>query len=288
MLGGYEPASTSDDLDDLKSPRSSTSSILENVNGKREFNYEGDMENGGLQLITTLSQLRQKRKKQLYLFFGLASTIFFLLSLAVFYKGSSSKDDTYYTGLKNLSMDEFKYGTFHSQSKSFAWIETDTGLQGSYLVKEGYSYYVESFSNPREKKVIMPNAKIQVNGQIYDVQTLVLNRNLDKAILGVDYEHNYRHSTFAQYVVLDVVSGSIDAVYTGHASTKLSFAEWSPRGDRIAFVADNNLYLRYVGGEDNGKVSQITKDGGADYFYARPDWVYEEEVLTDDKALWWC
>lgn len=60
-------------------------------------------------------------------------------------------------------------------------------------------------------------------------------------------------------------------------------AVWSPKSDAIAFVLDNNIYVRDI----NGGLTQVTKDGGTDLFYGIPDWVYEEEVFSGNTALWW-
>lgn len=65
---------------------------------------------------------------------------------------------------------------------------------------------------------------------------------------------------------------------------------WSPRSDSIAFVLNNNLYIHQLDKEttsDIYKVTQVTKDGGTELFYGIPDWVYEEEVFSGNKALWW-
>jgi len=59
---------------------------------------------------------------------------------------------------------------------------------------------------------------------------------------------------------------------------------WSPSSDKVAFVYNNNIYVRSFPGKD---VKQVTKDGGSEYFHGVPDWVYEEEVLAGNSALWW-
>lgn len=51
----------------------------------------------------------------------------------------------------------------------------------------------------------------------------------------------------------------------------IQYAGWNNRGDSIAFVRGNDLYVW-----SNGTVTRITDDGGVDVFNGVPDWVYEE------------
>jgi dipeptidyl aminopeptidase len=44
------------------------------------------------------------------------------------------------------------------------------------------------------------------------------------------------------------------------------------------------MFLRNL---DSKNVIQITRDGGEEFFYGVPDWVYEEEVFQTNTATWW-
>jgi dipeptidyl-peptidase-4 len=50
----------------------------------------------------------------------------------------------------------------------------------------------------------------------------------------------------------------------------------------LAYVWRNNIYLW-----EDGKVTALTKDGGANIFNGVPDWVYEEEILESRTGMWW-
>ncbi|KAG0185105.1 diacylglycerol pyrophosphate phosphatase [Apophysomyces sp. BC1034] len=62
----------------------------------------------------------------------------------------------------------------------------------------------------------------------------------------------------------------------------ISYAEWSPTGHQVAYVMHNDLYVC-----DLETQSRITYDGSSTVFNGIPDWVYEEEVLQRNYALWW-
>ncbi|MEC7584484.1 MAG: S9 family peptidase [Planctomycetota bacterium] len=61
---------------------------------------------------------------------------------------------------------------------------------------------------------------------------------------------------------------------------------FSPSGDRVSFVRDYNLYVMSL---ETGEEVAITKDGHADRFFGKLDWVYQEEVFGRGNfvATWW-
>lgn len=104
--------------------------------------------------------------------------------------------------------------------------------------------------------------------------------DLAKVLFATNYTKQYRHSYFADYSVLDVTSGKLTPLVEDQVGD-IQYAEFSPKGDDIAFVRGNNLFLN-----KNGSISQITDDGSPDLFNAVPDWVYEEEIFGDRSAIW--
>lgn len=58
---------------------------------------------------------------------------------------------------------------------------------------------------------------------------------------------------------------------------------WSPVGNAIAFVFENNIYYRSSVKAES--TIQITRDTGF-INNGIPDWVYEEEVFSSNTALW--
>lgn len=64
------------------------------------------------------------------------------------------------------------------------------------------------------------------------------------------------------------------------------FPEFSPDGERLAFVRDGNLHTVAL---KDGAAKQLTTDGGKnDILNARADWVYEEEIFNrNGRAFWW-
>ncbi len=62
-------------------------------------------------------------------------------------------------------------------------------------------------------------------------------------------------------------------------------ATFSPDGQQVAFVRENNLFTVPIA---NPKEQQLTKDGNDVVSNGRADWVYYEEInLRDWNAFWW-
>lgn len=65
----------------------------------------------------------------------------------------------------------------------------------------------------------------------------------------------------------------------------LDYAVWGPTGTQLAFVYEHNLYYK---SSVNDPSVQLTRDGNLSTIRnAVPDWLYEEEILGEEKALWW-
>jgi dipeptidyl aminopeptidase len=119
---------------------------------------------------------------------------------------------------------------------------------------------------------------------IYPAETWP-STDLKTVLVLSDKQQNWRHSYTGLYWLFNVDTQIGEALDPKNPMARIQLAKWSPKADAIAFVRDNNLYLRKL---DSAKtVLQITKDGGDDFFYGIPDWVYEEEVFSGNTATWW-
>jgi len=98
----------------------------------------------------------------------------------------------------------------------------------------------------------------------------------------------YRHSYTTNCHVFDLKNKKITQISENGAVQVPTF---SPASDKVAFVRDNNMFVRYL---DSGKELKITSDGAKNKIInGIPDWVYEEEFgfsrayewLSDGKNL---
>ncbi|KAG0710834.1 Prolyl endopeptidase FAP [Chionoecetes opilio] len=103
-----------------------------------------------------------------------------------------------------------------------------------------------------------------------------------------DVQKLFRYSYLARHTVLNLETGKSSAlapVKVRFEQPPLLFATWAPTKDALAFVSHNDLY--YATGPDLETMYRITDTGQiGSIFNAIPDWVYEEEILSSNSALW--
>ncbi|MDO3695879.1 S9 family peptidase [Wenyingzhuangia sp. chi5] len=97
------------------------------------------------------------------------------------------------------------------------------------------------------------------------------NQNEEKLLLATEMESIYRRSTLAKYYVYDVKTSKSTLV----DDRKIQEPTFSPSGDALAFVCDNNIYIKNL---NTNITIQITTDGEKNKIInGITDWVYEEE-----------
>ncbi len=95
----------------------------------------------------------------------------------------------------------------------------------------------------------------------------------EKIVFTKDVESIYRHSTRANHIVFDLKTKRQTPVFP---KGKQMYALLSPDSKKIAFVYDNNMYVKDL---SSNQVTQITSDGKVNHIInGASDWVYEEEL----------
>ncbi len=107
------------------------------------------------------------------------------------------------------------------------------------------------------------------------------NFDESRVLLATEKEEIYRHSYRAWYFIYDLKSQQLIPL---SQKGKQQLASFSPDGNHIAFVYDNNLYYKNLTSLEE---KAITHDGEkSKLIYGAPDWVYEEE-FGFTKAYEW-
>jgi dipeptidyl-peptidase-4 len=107
-----------------------------------------------------------------------------------------------------------------------------------------------------------------------------LNNSGDKFLIPTKTESIYRHSSKSVFYVWDVKKQELDLLSTD----KQRLADFSPTQNKVAFVKENNIYIKDL---DSGNETQITSDGKANSIInGTCDWVYEEE-FGFTKGFYW-
>ena len=121
----------------------------------------------------------------------------------------------------------------------------------------------------------------ETKGAPFKVDGYSFSSDEKKILFSTQTEKIYRHSTRSTYYVYNIASKKIELLST----EKQRYATFSPTGDKVAFVRDNNLFVKEIG--DDGVETKLTYDGEKNAIInGATDWVYEEEFAFD-KAFFW-
>jgi dipeptidyl-peptidase-4 len=116
------------------------------------------------------------------------------------------------------------------------------------------------------------------SGRISDYS---LSDDETKVLISSETEPLFRRSSQSFYYVYDRQSEELTAVYP---EKKHRLATLDPTGQRVAFVVDNDVWIREL---SDGELTRVTDDGQTNKIInGASDWVYEEEFAFS-KALYW-
>lgn len=102
-----------------------------------------------------------------------------------------------------------------------------------------------------------------------------------RVLFQVDRKPLYRRSAYSSYMVYDTVSATVEPLAE---SDSIRYAVFAPVGDDVAFVQENNIYIKDMVA---GSLIKVTSDGKFNHIInGMPDWVYEEEWGLEDALRW--
>ncbi|QEC52987.1 S9 family peptidase [Anseongella ginsenosidimutans] len=188
------------------------------------------------------------------------------------------------TGKKELSLEDiYVEGKFRTESvyglnsmkdgKHFSSVERDPATGEMYLVQ--YEYQTGKATD-----TILRSASLKYEG-IQLPASGTFSSEESKILLKTDVEPIYRRSTIENNFIYDRKDGSITPL---SEKGRQKYANFSPDASRVAFVRDNNLFIKNL---KTGEEKQITSDGKYNHIInGGTDWVYEEE-FEFARAFFW-
>ncbi|MFT5823518.1 MAG: dipeptidyl-peptidase-4 [Crocinitomix sp.] len=107
------------------------------------------------------------------------------------------------------------------------------------------------------------------------------NADETKILLATEKKSIFRRSFTANYYVVDLATNKATLLFEDGPQM---LADFSPDGSKVAFVFENNIYVKNLA---DSKLTQITTDGKKNAIInGSSDWVYEEEFSVT-KAFYW-
>jgi len=185
-----------------------------------------------------------------------------------------------YAQSKDITLEEIWSGEF-SQER----------MQNLQSLKDGKSYIVQDYDRANQNMTvdIYSYETGEKTGTLFSsqsisglsvFQTFQLSEDETKVILGTEVESIFRRSRRGVYFVYDLSDESLIKI----EDAKIQSPAFSPKGNKVAYVKDNNLFAMDL---DNKSTVQITTDGVKNKIInGVTDWVYEEEFAFV-KAFEW-
>jgi len=132
-----------------------------------------------------------------------------------------------------------------------------------------------SFKTGKKVRKILDSKGIEFN-----INNYTFSKDEKKILFATETKSIYRYSSKSKYFVYDLLTRNVDTL----KSEKVMYATFSPKGDKVAYVFRNNLFIKDLKSKNT---TQITFDGEVNKIInGASDWVYEEEFGLV-KAFQW-
>ncbi|GAB1600683.1 dipeptidyl peptidase 4-like isoform X4 [Argonauta hians] len=174
--------------------------------------------------------------------------------------------------------DAFDY-SFKPRNFKVDWIDGEDAFL--YRNDEGALFEYDCLT--KNSTFIMDNTTFRQ----YDTNMYSVSADRKYVLLTYDIRPIYRHSFHAKYELYEVGT-RFTTPFRGPREnmTRISFIAWTPVGHGIVFGVENDLYYQ-SNINDSSTLKRLTTDGVLNQIYnGVPDWLYEEEILLSNKAIW--
>ncbi|SMO76643.1 dipeptidyl-peptidase-4 [Saccharicrinis carchari] len=167
------------------------------------------------------------------------------------------------------------------RAKSVSGLESmNDGIHYTTIENNASQIVKYAYATGKQVGVLIDLNKIE-DCPVKNIQGYALNNDESKILLYNNRVSVYRRSFKADYYVYDLKNKEINPLFEGG---KQQVATFSPNGEMVAFVKDNNIYISNL---KFGTVAPITSDGEKNKILnGIPDWVYEEEFSYNQAMEW--
>lgn len=171
---------------------------------------------------------------------------------------------------KQITLEEIWSGDFRT-----------SGMQSLESLNNGKQYVVLNYDRPsrtvsidkydyqtlEKSGTVLSSKDLEIGG----FRSYEFSDDETKLLLNTESESIFRHSTIGKYYVYDTATKKTTPV----SENMIQEPTFSPDGTKVAYVFENNLYIKDL---TDGSVKQVTTDGKRNaVINGVTDWVYEEE-----------
>lgn len=183
------------------------------------------------------------------------------------------------TAAQRLSLKDITAGEFRQEVMSAVEPLSD-GETYAQISENGQQIVQFSFKTGKQVGVLFDAAKAR-GPKIGRIDDYIISPDGKRILIQTNTKAVYRRSFTATYYIYVIQNNKLEPLSDGGPQQT---PVWSPDGNQVAFVRDNNIWLvKLIYGNAE---SQVTKDGKfGEVINGIPDWVYEEEFSTNSSMV---
>ena len=182
---------------------------------------------------------------------------------------SQKRDITLDDLWKNYAFYPKSMGGFNSMNDGKHYSTIEKNENGQEITKY-------QFKNGKKVRTLFKSADFEIPR----IGKYNFSKNENKLLLATETKNIYRYSSKSIYYIYNIHTDKI----TKLSDKKVMYATFSPKGDKIAYVLDNNLFIKDM---KSGETTQVTSDGKKNHIInGASDWVYEEEFALVRSFEW--
>ena len=142
--------------------------------------------------------------------------------------------------------------------------------------EDGQEIIKHQFKDGKKVRTLFSSADFDIQR----INNYTFSDDEKQLLLSTETEKIYRHSSKSAYYIYNVFTDKLKKL----TDDKVMYATFSPNGEKVAYVFDNNLYIKNIRSE---KITQVTTDGKKNHIInGASDWVYEEEFALVRSFEW--
>eukprot|EP00090_Calanus_glacialis_P028875 TRINITY_DN4629_c0_g1_i1.p1 TRINITY_DN4629_c0_g1~~TRINITY_DN4629_c0_g1_i1.p1 ORF type:complete len:673 (-),score=148.29 TRINITY_DN4629_c0_g1_i1:778-2796(-) len=268
---------------DLETERSGIVSANASVRRRRRCIWIGSIASGLVAIIIITAAVKNRHHLQ-----AAAEALVKSASEEKLVTGDAKPNHSPHVSKQRMSYNDFLQYKFYPEYFNGTWI-SDTEI----LFPDQFGgLSVNNVATSQIQTVVSHNQFLKIHPVLYqfsaDRKYLLVKTSSQKV---------WRRSSFGSYGLIKMRGGrpattNIIPLAPANARNDLDlnqyqrFVTWAPKGNAIAYVDyNNNIHYRHSAESED---LQLTNSGNDSVVYnGIPDWVSEEEVFEDNKALWW-
>lgn len=203
------------------------------------------------------------------------SAILFLLAISMTYNAAMAQSEA--ITLEKLWLDRHFVPETITRGMSM-----QDGLHYT-LITEGNKVNMHRYDTGEfVEQVFTTEGKLEDDeGEPLTIDTYAFGPDENQLLVGVEQESIYRRSRRAEYHIWDIEKQELTPL---SEDTRQRLPDFSPDGSMIAFVRENNIYIKDL--EDDEEYP-VTTDGEYNHIInGTTDWVYEEEFYLTKGFEW--